>query len=245
MACTVTLLAHTPDPDALVAAAARLCYRDTAAADLLKGEEEKLSRGLIAHLWTSGHLSTFEHVSFTFGVDGLSRVASHQLVRHRMASFSQQSQRYVKMDGGEDVVVPPSVAAVPEAADIFRRQAQAAHAVYQALTAMGVPAEDARFILPHGWETRLVLTMNARELHHFFRLRLCRRAQWEIRGLARLMLAECRRVAPVLFEKAGPSCIFGPAAGTGPRLCGEARPCGRPYRDMEDLLAGEEAGPAS
>ena len=226
--CTVTLLAHTPEPDALVAAAARLCYRDVTAADLLKGEEEKLSESLLEHLWKSGHLSTFEHVSFTFAVDGLSRVASHQLVRHRVASFSQQSQRYVKMDGKEAVVVPPSVAAIPEAADIFKIQAQSAYVTYQGLIAMGVPAEDARFILPHGWETRLVLTMNARELHHFFHLRLCRRAQWEIRNLARLMLKECRRVAPVLFRKAGPSCIFGP--------CSEARPCGEPYHDMEELL---------
>ena len=241
MACTVTLLAHTPEPDSLVAAAARICYRDVTAADLLTGEEEKLSEGLIDHLWRSGHLSTFEHASFTFAVDGLSRVASHQLVRHRVASFSQQSQRYVRMDGGEEVVLPPSVAAIPEAADIFKLQAQSAYVTYQTLIAMGVPAEDARFILPHGWETRLVLTMNARELHHFFHLRLCRRAQWEIRELARLMLVECRRAAPVLFRKAGPSCIFGPAAGTGPSSCGEARPCGRPYKDMEELLGGEHA----
>ncbi|MCR4817420.1 MAG: FAD-dependent thymidylate synthase [Fretibacterium sp.] len=233
MSCTVTLLAHTPEPDALVAAAARLCYRDVTAADLLKGEEEKLSSGLIEHLWKSGHLSTFEHASFTFAVDGLSRVASHQLVRHRVASFSQQSQRYVKMGGNDAAVVPPSIEAIPEAAEIFRKQAQSACAAYQKLTEMGIPAEDARFILPHGWETRLVLTMNARELHHFFHLRLCRRAQWEIRELARLMLAECRRAAPVLFSKAGPSCIFGP--------CGEARPCGKPYKDMADLLAGETA----
>ncbi|MCR5346347.1 MAG: FAD-dependent thymidylate synthase [Fretibacterium sp.] len=233
MACTVTLLAHTPEPDAIVAAAARLCYRDVTASELLSGEEEKLSEGLIGHLWKSGHLSTFEHASFTFAVDGLSRVASHQLVRHRMASFSQQSQRYVKMDGGESAVVPPTVGAVPEAAALFRQQARSAHEAYGKLLELGIPAEDARFILPHGWETRLVLTMNARELHHFFHLRLCRRAQWEIRELARQMLAECRRAAPVLFRKAGPSCIFGP--------CGEAKPCGKPYKDMTDLLDGETA----
>ena len=232
MACTVTLLAHTPEPDALVAAAARLCYRDVTAADLLRGEEEKLSRGLIEHLWKSGHLSTFEHVSFTFAVDGLSRVASHQLVRHRVASFSQQSQRYVKMDGSETAVMPPSVAAIPEAAAFFEEQARSAHETYKKLIELGIPAEDARFILPHGWETRLVLTMNARELHHFFHLRLCRRAQWEIRELARQMLVECRRAAPVLFRKAGPSCIFG--------NCTEVKSCGKPYGDMEELLRGEE-----
>ena len=228
MPCTAVLLAHTPDPDALVAAAARLCYRDVTAADLLAGEEEKLSEGLIDHLWKSGHLSTFEHVSFTFAVDGLSRVASHQLVRHRVASFSQQSQRYVKMSGAASVVVPPSVRANAEASALFSEQAELAFSAYQKLIEMGIPAEDARFILPHGWETRLVLTMNARELHHFFSLRLCRRAQWEIRELARLMLAECRRVAPVLFKTAGPSCVFG--------ACEEARPCGKPYKNMDELL---------
>lgn len=230
MSCNVILLTHTPEPDAVVASAARICYRDVGAADLLAGEERELSVGLIEHLRKSGHLSTFEHVSFTFAVDGLSRVASHQLVRHRMASFSQQSQRYVRMDR-EAVILPPSVAVNPEAAELFRAQARASHETYQKLVEMGVPAEDARFILPHGWETRLVMTMNARELHHLFSLRLCRRAQWEIRGLARKMLVECRRVAPVLFRVAGPSCVFGP--------CQEARPCGRPYKDMEELLNGD------
>lgn len=232
MSIALKLLAYTPEPDALVAAAARLCYRDVTAADLLSGEEEKLSEGLIEHLWKSGHLSTFEHVSFTFAVDGLSRVASHQLVRHRVASFSQQSQRYVKMSDSAAAVIPPSVRENPEAAALFKEQAEGAYNTYKRLIDMGVPAEDARFILPHGWETRLVLTMNARELHHFFHLRLCRRAQWEIRELARLMLRECRKAAPVLFRTAGPSCIFGP--------CGEARPCGKPYRDMDELLRGEE-----
>ena len=227
MACTVRLLAHTPEPDALVAAAARLCYRDITASELLTGEEEKLSEGLIEHLRESGHLSTFEHVSFTFAVDGLSRVASHQLVRHRVASFSQQSQRYVKMGAGSAAVVPPSVLENPEAAALFRKQTEEAYNTYKRLIDMGVPAEDARFILPHGWETRLVMTMNARELHHFFRLRLCRRAQWEIRELARLMLIECRKVAPVLFKTAGPSCVSG--------RCEEARPCGKPYKGIEEL----------
>ena len=116
----VILLSHTPNPDAVVAAAARICYRDVAASELLKGEEEKLSSNLIADLFRSGHTSTFEHVSFTFGVDGLSRVASHQLVRHRMASFSQQSQRYVKMSADpEAVIIPPSVSKNPEALALF------------------------------------------------------------------------------------------------------------------------------
>ena len=225
----VILLAHTPEPDAVVAAAARICYRDVSAADLLKGEEENLSRKLIADLFKSGHVSTFEHVSFTFGIDGLSRVASHQLVRHRVASFSQQSQRYVKMNyDPEAVIIPPSIQNNPEALKIFNDAVKQSQEAYKNLIDLGIAKEDARFILPHGHSTRLVLTMNARELHHFFSLRLCRRAQWEIHELARKMLILCREKAPVLFEKAGPSCIFG--------KCSEARSCGNPYKDMEALI---------
>ncbi len=195
----------------------------------MQGEEQNLSRKLIADLFRSGHLSTFEHVSFTFGIDGLSRVASHQLVRHRVASFSQQSQRYVKMSPDPDnVVVPPSVSKNPEAMRIYAEAVRHSQETYARLTEMGIPKEDARFILPHGHSTRLVMTMNARELHHFFGLRLCRRAQWEIHELARKMLALCREAAPVIFDMAGPSCIFG--------KCSEARNCGKPYKDMEDLL---------
>ena len=225
----VILLAHTPNPDELVAAAARLCYKDISAADLLKDEGHNLSHKLIADLFRSGHTSTFEHVSFTFGIDGLSRVASHQLVRHRLASFSQQSQRYVKMTPDPDaVVIPPSVLSNTEALSVFQECVRQSQEAYSRLITLGIPKEDARFILPHGHSTRLVLTMNARELHHFFSLRLCRRAQWEIHELARNMLALCREKAPVLFGKAGPKCIFG--------HCEEARSCGKPYNDMEDLL---------
>ena len=225
----VILLAYTPEPDALVAAAARICYRDVSAEDLLKGEEENLSRKLIADLFQSGHVSTFEHASFTFGIDGLSRVASHQLVRHRVASFSQQSQRYVKMNyDPEAVIIPPSIKKNTEALKIFNETVKQSQETYKNLIDLGISKEDARFILPHGHSTRLVLTMNARELHHFFNLRLCKRAQWEIHELARKMLILCREKAPVLFEKAGPSCIFG--------KCSEARSCGNPYKDMEALM---------
>ena len=225
----VILLSHTPEPDALAAAAARICYRDVTASELLESEENNLSRKLIAELFRSGHTSTFEHVSFTFGIDGLSRVASHQLVRHRLASFSQQSQRYVKMNyDPEAVIIPPSVESNPDAKRIFQESARISQEAYRQLIEMGITKEDARFILPHGHSTRLVMTMNARELHHFFRLRLCRRAQWEIQELARKMLILCRDKAPVLFENAGPSCIFG--------KCDEERTCGMPYRNMEELL---------
>jgi thymidylate synthase (FAD) len=228
---SVRLLGHTPEPDALVAAAARLCYSDAAIDGLLRRELAEPSARLLETLRKSGHHSPFEHASFTFGVEGLSRVASHQLVRHRIASFSQQSQRYVRMDRAE-IVLPASVAVRPEARALFERQAESAREAYKALLEMGVPQEDARFILPHGWATRLVFTMNIRELLHFFGLRLCRRAQWEIRELARRMLLLCREAAPVSFDVAGPSCVGGE--------CREVRACGRPYRDMEDLLRENE-----
>ncbi|MBR0257418.1 MAG: FAD-dependent thymidylate synthase [Synergistaceae bacterium] len=225
----VILLSYTPNPDALIAASARICYRDITASDLLKSEEESLSRKLIAELFASGHMSAFEHVSFTFGIDGLSRVASHQLVRHRVASFNQQSQRYVSMTPDPDaVIIPPAIKANPDALRLYSEAVRHSQETYRELCAIGIPKEDARFILPHGHSTRLVMTMNARELHHFFGLRLCRRAQWEIRELARKMLILCREKAPVIFDKAGPGCIFG--------KCGEARTCGNPYKNMEELL---------
>ena len=177
----------------------------------------------------AGHFSPFEHASFTFAIEGLSRVATHQLVRHRVASYSQQSQRYVEMKGN-CCIVPPTVAENAEAKAVFEKQAEAAFETYRKLVALGVPREDARFILPHGFETRLVVTMNARELHHFFALRLCRRAQWEIRGTARGMLREARAAAPQLFDIAGPSCVT-------EGKCAEAHPCGNPYKDMEQLLS--------
>lgn len=225
----VILLSYTPNPDELIAASARICYRDIAAKELLQAEEESLSRKLIAELFASGHMSAFEHVSFTFGIDGLSRVASHQLVRHRLASFSQQSQRYVSMSPDpEAVIIPPNIKANPDALRLYSEAVRHSQEIYRELCAMGIPKEDARFILPHGHSTRLIMTMNARELHHFFGLRLCRRAQWEIRELARKMLILCREKAPVIFDMAGPGCMFG--------KCNEARTCGKPYMNMEELL---------
>ncbi len=223
------LIAATPDADRVVAAAAKICYSPSGAAEIMDGLDPKKTASFLKMLREAGHLSPFEHVSFTFAIDGLSRVASHQLVRHRMASYSQQSQRYVEQTGVR-CVVPPSVQACPEALKIFSAQADAANDAYEALVQLGIPKEDARFILPHGAETRLVVTMNARELHHFFALRLCRRAQWEIRETARGMLKEARKAAPLLFETAGPSCVV---LGK----CSEAHPCGQPYKDMETLLS--------
>jgi len=231
MPCSVHLIAHTADPARVVAAAARLCYSPSRASELFDGLDSDKTAGFLRKLRSVGHLSPFEHASFTFAADGLSRVASHQLVRHRLASYSQQSQRYVTM-GDPRAVCPPSVEGVPEALALWDEQVRASFGVYEKLVALGVPKEDARFILPHGWETSLVMTMNARELHHFFALRLCRRAQWEIRGLARRMLALVREAAPELFDTAGPSCVVG-------GVCSEQHSCGEPYASVEALLREE------
>lgn len=232
MACEVRLIAHTTEPAKVVAAAARLCYSATPAAALFEGLDPATIRSFLSKLLAVGHMSPFEHASFSFAIDGLSRVASHQLVRHRIASFSQQSQRYVTM-GEPKAIAPPEIARNEEASALFRQTLDAAYGAYEKLVEMGMPKEDARFILPHGWETSLVMTMNARELHHFFSLRLCRRAQWEIRGLACKMLAAVRIAAPELFDRVGPGCVvFG--------ACREFRPCGRPYADTQDILNEKE-----
>lgn len=229
MPCEVSLMAHTPDAARVVAAAAKLCYSPSRAVDLFAGLDAEKARAFLARLRSSGHLSPFEHATFTFAVDGLSRVASHQLVRHRIASFSQQSQRYVTM-GEPRAVMPESVASNDAARAEFERASAESYAAYERMVGSGVPKEDARFILPHGWETSLVVTMNARELHHFFSIRLCRRAQWEIRALASKMFALSHGAAPELFDHAGPSCV---SRGE----CREERPCGRPYSGVEELLA--------
>ncbi|MFP4482405.1 MAG: FAD-dependent thymidylate synthase [Thermovirgaceae bacterium] len=231
MKLAVHLLSCTPEPDRTVAAAARLCYSDASAEDLFSEIGQKKIRGFLEHLRKSGHMSPFEHASFSFGVDGISRICSHQLVRHRMASYSQQSQRYVAM-AKPDVIVPPSIEADPVLKERYTALVASSLEAYREFVEKGVPREDARYLLPHGWQTRIVLTMNARELHHFFRLRLCRRAQWEIRELARRMLVLARKEAPVLFTLAGPDCLV-------EGQCREATPCGNPYSSIEELLADE------
>ena len=231
MTARVELIAHTTEPARVVAAAAKLCYSPATAADLFDGLDAGKVSDFLGKLRAVGHLSPFEHASFTFAIDGASRVMTHQLVRHRIASYSQQSQRYVTM-GTPRMVLPPEVAANAEAREIFERTAAEAHAAYERMTALGVPKEDARFILPHGWETSLVMTMNARELHHFFAIRICRRAQWEIRDIAARMFGLVRTAAPELFEGCGPACL---SEGG----CREMHPCGKPYRDESEILEFE------
>jgi len=216
----VALLQHTPEPEQTVALAARLCYSHVD----IEALKEKISRADITKfldkIMSLGHHSVLEHASFTFGIEGISRVTTHQLVRHRVASFSQQSQRYVSHTESFATVVPPSIAGDPAHAALFEAQVAALHKAYAALVEAGVPAEDARYLLPNATETKIIVTMNARELRHFFAIRCCERAQWEIRAMALEMLKLVRPVAPAIFQDAGPGCVAGPCP-EGAMCCGK------------------------
>ncbi|MGA7827063.1 MAG: FAD-dependent thymidylate synthase [Geobacteraceae bacterium] len=215
----VTLVRHTPDPEQAVALAARLCYSPVSIGDLRERISGGDIRGFLEKILSLGHHSVLEHASFTFGIEGISRVTTHQLVRHRIASFSQQSQRYVSHKEMFDVVMPPSIAADGELAGRFSALIGEIHRFYGEMVETGIPAEDARYVLPNAAETKILVTMNARELFHFFRLRCCERAQWEIRAMAVEMLKLVKDIAPVIFEKAGPSCLDGPCP-EGALTCG-------------------------
>lgn len=203
----VELLSHTPQPEKLCAMAAKLCY--SAGMPRKKDLTPDKAGPFLERIMESGHLSVLEHACFTFGIEGISRACSHQLVRHRLASFSQQSQRYVE-ESTPNYIVPGSVVEAGDAINLYNRHMEQSWVVYKALLAEGIPAEDARFVLPNAAETKLVMTMNARELLHFFSLRCCNRAQWEIRLLANDMLQLVKLAAPVLFAQAGAPCGYGP-----------------------------------
>jgi thymidylate synthase (FAD) len=214
----VSLLTHTPDPERAVAAAARLCYSDTSI-DALMDRSGTDRAVFLRKILSLGHLSVLEHAGFTFGIEGISRACSHQLVRHRIASYSQQSQRYVSHRERFEAVTPPSIAERPALQKRYDVLLQQIHETYREFLDAGIAAEDARFVLPNASATKLVMTMNARELRHFFALRCCRRAQWEIRAMAVDMLRLCRQAAPLLFADAGPGCLSG-RCPEGPMTCG-------------------------
>lgn len=219
----VRLLAHTPDADRICAAAAHSCYSEDSAADLLETVDPAK---MLRHVIGMGHHSVIEHAVFTFSVEGVSRALTHQLVRHRIASFSQQSQRYVGLSE-PTYVVPETVKRDPEAMKVYEETMDGIWDSYSKLIGMGIPAEDARYVLPNGCTTNITITMNARELLHFFSMRCCNRAQWEIREMADEMLRLCKEVSPVIFSDAGPACIRGP--------CPEGKKtCGHPRTDMKD-----------
>lgn len=222
----VALIRHTLSPEETVALGARLCYSKARVDDLLERVSSRDQTDFVSKIMGMGHDSVLEHASFTFGIEGVSRVLLAQITRHRLASFSVQSQRYVSYENGFGYIVPPKIEALgEEAVAEFEAQMDQMHQWYVAWqeklgTGEG-SNEDARFVLPGACETRMMVTMNVRELRHFFSLRMCSRAQWEIRELATRMHALCLEVAPALFENAGPGCLRG-ACPEGAKSCGKA-----------------------
>lgn len=219
----VELLYHTPDPERAIATAARLCYAPVGAKELMETMPPERVASVLSTIMAGGHFSTLEHASYTFAIDGVSRALTHQLVRHRLASFNQQSQRYVKFKEGIEVIKPDTIAKNEKANALFDSAMQVAEQAYVDLVELGIPAEDARFVLPNASETKIVVTMNVRELLHFFELRCCKRAQWEIRELACKMLDLVRPSAPFVFKRAGAPCVSGPCR-EGKMTCGDPYP---------------------
>ncbi|MEA4929024.1 MAG: FAD-dependent thymidylate synthase [Candidatus Limiplasma sp.] len=227
----VALVRHTLESEALVALAAKLCYAGGDLDTLLERISTQDQRAFIRKVRQMGHASVLEHASFTFLTEGVSRALLAQLTRHRIASFSVQSQRYVSYAKGFGYVVPPSVCALgPDAEAEYAAQMAQMQTWYEGWQERLQSNEDARFVLPNACETRVLLTMNVRELRHFFALRMCNRAQWEIRALANAMFAACYEVAPELFADAGPGCLSG-SCPEGEKTCGR----------MIEVLAEREA----
>lgn len=239
----VTLLAHTPEPEKTIAAAAKLCYSPATIETIMDGLTEEKTASFVDMLAEIGHESPIEHASFTFGIEGVSRSLLAQITRHRIASYSVQSQRYVTEKNFE-YVVPPEIESIPEAKAEFLEAMEECQRHYENLTvllkekhkktlleegktekeadkaAQKKAIEDARFVLPNACDTKMVCTFNARSLFNFFSHRCCSRAQWEIRDVATQMLCLVREVAPHLFAHAGPPCLNGPCP-EGKMSCGK------------------------
>ncbi len=249
----VTLLSHTPNPEKTIAAAAKLCYSPAALDDLMDNLTDEKAADFVGMLGTIGHESPIEHASFTFGIEGVSRAFLAQITRHRLASYSVQSQRYVR-EAHFDYVTPPEVENDPQALEAFKEAMRDAQESYDRIAeilkethtarlmgegldeksasrkAEKLAIEDARFVLPNACDTKMIVTMNARSLQNFFALRCCRRAQWEIRAVADQMLALVSAVAPTLFSAAGPSCCRG--------VCQEGKmSCGKPQEVREHIAS--------
>ena len=230
----VKMIAHTDAGESVCGVASKNCVSETMP-ELGDDDLLKSMKGAIK----SGHESVLEHWSATFAVSGVSRALTHQLVRHRIASYSQQSQRYVDM-GKFEYVTPDSISRRREGnVDPYFYLQEYEHLMdeisklYQGMIIGGIPEEDARYILPNACTTNIVVSMNARQLRHFFALRCCERAQKEIRELANKMLEECIKVAPNIFSDAGPSCVQRGYCVEGKKSCG-LRPT------MKELLKSYE-----
>lgn len=235
MSIKVKLLEYTPNPEKLIASAAKLCYSSVGVDEIAENLNSESVDKFVKMLMSYGHESPVEHISFTFGIEGVSRSLTHQLVRHRIASYSQQSQRYVKLKQFE-YVIPPSIEKDEESKKIFIDTMEMIQDSYDKLVdslmekylnegmkkmaAEKKAIEDARYVFPNACETKIVVTMNARSLMNFFHHRCCERAQWEIRELADEMLRQVREVAPVIFGKSGPSCVSG-VCPEGKMTCGK------------------------
>ena len=240
----VDLLSRTKNPEELIYASFRQCYYSGFIGDewinILneEGISKNKQRKLIHKVLESGHETPIEHVSFTFAIDGISRSLSHQLVRHRIASYSQQSQRFVG-EGDFDYVIPPSINEIPEAREEFigmmNYSLKKYHKLNEILEKHGkhkAAKEDARFVFTNATSTRIVTTMNCRSLLNFFELRTCTRSQWEIRDLANKMLDICKTEVPVIFEKSGPRCL---RVG----YCPEEKGCGW-MPNFQELMGGRK-----
>jgi len=215
----VDVIDHTRDPDRTVAVAARLCYSPAEIADLGEIMDEEETARMIRMLRERGHMSPLEHASFTVGIEGLSRSASHQLVRSRIASYSQQSQRYISQRGFRHVT-PPSIKRDPKLEEDFRQHMAESRQLYERLREAGVPREDARFVLPQATASSIVMSKNARAWLEWFEIRMCTRAQWEIRTLAQRILDELHPLAPHLFANSGPPCEVKGLCHEGDHSCG-------------------------
>ena len=223
----VALVRHTLSPEETIALGARLCYSRATVDTLMERVSQQDQEAFVHRLMDMGHESVFEHASFTFAMEGVSRTLLAQITRHRLASFSVQSQRYVSYEKGFGYIIPPKIEALgEEAVAEYEAQMLQMHEWYiawQERLGRGEGGnEDARFVLPGACETRMLVTMNARELRHFFSLRMCSRAQWEIRELATRMHRLVMEVAPVLFADAGPGCLRG-RCPEGEKSCGKAQ----------------------
>jgi thymidylate synthase (FAD) len=237
MSLKVNLIEHTPNPEKVIASAAKLCYSPVGIDEILNGLDEEKTKHFIEMLMSYGHESPIEHVSFTFAIEGVSRSLSHQLVRHRIASYSQQSQRYVKLKQFK-YVIPKEIKNDENAMKVFIDAMQKSQQAYNELTdilkekylneglksnlAEKKAIEDARYVFPNACETKIIVTMNARSLINFFRHRCCSRAQWEIRDLANEMLYKVKEIAPNLFKYAGPACVMSDCP-EGKMTCGKMK----------------------
>ncbi|HSN57967.1 MAG TPA: FAD-dependent thymidylate synthase [Clostridiaceae bacterium] len=235
MSLKVILVEHTPNPEVLIAKAAKLCYSAVGIDKMNEAMDSESTLKFINMLMSMGHESPVEHVSFTFAVEGVSRSLTHQLVRHRMASYSQQSQRYVKLDQFE-YVIPTAIEKDIRAKEVYieamdnsqKAYSEIADILIDKYTAEGMKQgaaekkaiEDARYVFPNACETKIVVTMNVRSLFNFFHHRCCNRAQWEIRELAFQMLKLVKQVSPAIFKYAGPSCLVGECP-EGTMTCGQ------------------------